>query len=293
MTATVVTSRDVLSAPYVRSDTAKLTAALVVQPSFALENAVPAQSESSPIVERAFEQHDLLVARLRAHGVAVTVLSASEDTPFGVVAADLAVVFENGAVLMRPSDLARRREVTRIESALREAGIPIAGLIEPPGLLDGGDVLLGDGVVYIGAPHNRSSGVGVARPTHGNASGRQQMAALAQGMGLKTVEVAMDSDVFRLRGVAALVDRDRVLLASACVDAAAFGDLKRIEVPPGEDYGAGVLAYAPSQVIENLRFRTVLPLLRGAKVWVDAIDVWEFGKLGITPSTLVLALKRA
>jgi hypothetical protein len=32
--------------------------------------------------------------------------------------------------------------------------------------------------------------------------------------------------------------------------------------------------------------------LRKAKIAVEALDLWEFGKIGATPSLLVLALKR-
>jgi hypothetical protein len=41
-----------------------------------------------------------------------------------------------------------------------------------------------------------------------------------------------------------------------------------------------------------VRFRAVVPLLRAAKIAVDAIDLWEFGKIGTTASLLALALKR-
>jgi hypothetical protein len=54
-----------------------------------------------------------------------------------------------------------------------------------------------------------------------------------------------------------------------------------------------VLALGSRRVLANLRFRETIPLLRAARVAVDAIDLWEFGKIGVTPSTLALALKRA
>jgi hypothetical protein len=107
------------------------------------------------------------------------------------------------------------------------------------------------------------------------------------------VEVLIASQVRRLRAIAAMVDRGTVLLASEFLDAAAFEGLERIVAPEGEAYGAGILVLGSRRGLANLRFRTLLPVLRRAKMNVDAIDLWEFGKLGITPSTLVLALKRA
>ena len=263
-----------------------------MQPSYAIETLPPVQGESSPIGERALAQHELLIARLRAAGVGVTVLDSDPNAPLGVAAADLAVILPNGAVLMRPSDLARRGEVARIEAALREASIPVIGRIEPPGLLDGGDVIVSRDAVYVAMPEDRRSSVGIPRAQRGNALGRSQFAALCSGFGLRTVEVKVASEVRRLRSVAGLVDADTILVAGGLVDAGAFATAKRIEVPRGEDYGAGVLTVAPRRVIANLRFRETLPVLRRERIAVDAIDLWEFGKAGITPSTLVLALNR-
>jgi hypothetical protein len=53
-----------------------------------------------------------------------------------------------------------------------------------------------------------------------------------------------------------------------------------------------VLALGGRSVLANLRFRQSIPLLRKAKIAVDAIDLWEFGKIGLTPSSMALAIKR-
>lgn len=281
------------SAPFVAHDSGTLTHALVVRPSFALETVPPIQGESSPIAQRAFEQHDVLIERLRADGVKPIVLEAQTESPCGVVAADLAVVFGAGAVLMRPSDLTRRAEVERVEQALLDAQIPILGRISAPGVLDGGDVLIGSGTLYVAVQKDRPSAVGIPRTARGNALGRAQLAALADEAGMRICEVAVASQVRRLRGIAAFIDRSTVLLASELLDAAAFEGLERIDAPEGEAYGAGVLVLGSRRAIANVRFRRLLPVLRRSRVSVDAIDLWEFGKLGITPSSLVLALKRA
>jgi hypothetical protein len=42
-----------------------------------------------------------------------------------------------------------------------------------------------------------------------------------------------------------------------------------------------------------LRFRESLAILRTAKIAVEAIDMWEFGKAGFGPFSLVLAIKRS
>ncbi len=288
----VTTVDPTFQAPFVGSDYATLRGAFVVAPGLAIAEMRPVQAESSPIADRAAEQFRIFVGRLGAAGVATTVVDV-DPTLLGWAVADTAVVFEEGAFLMRPSDVRRRPEISSIEDALARANVPVVGRIEAPGLLDGGDVLVSGDTVYIGHAVTRQSDVGLPGSLHGNAFGREQLAAYARAKGRKVVDVTMAGGVRRLRAVASLLDPTTLLFAPGLVDGAAFEGLQKIEAPRGEDYGAGVLVLGNRRVLANLRFRETIPLLRAAKVAVDAIDLWEFGKIGVTPSTLALALKRA
>ncbi len=281
-----------LEAPFVRGDSGALRAVFVVAPSAALAGVAPTHGESNAIAERAFEQFELFANRLRAFGVKVIRLETASPSPLASLAADCAVLFEDGAFLMRPSDLGRRAAVAGVEAALGTAGVPIVGRIEAPGLLDGGDVLLSPVALFVGVATRRQAEAGIPGFAHGNALGREQLAAYARSKGRRIVDVAMAAEVRRLRSVAAFVDAETVLYAAGLLDGAAFAGLRTIVAPRGEDYGAGVLALGPRRVLANLRFRETIPLLRKAKLFVDAIDLWEFGKIGATPSTLALALKR-
>jgi dimethylargininase len=288
----VTTVSSNLEAPFVRGDSGALRAVFVVAPSAALAGVAPTHGESNAIAERAFEQFELFANRLRAFGVKVIRLETASPSPLASLAADCAVLFEDGAFLMRPSDLGRRAAVAGVEAALGTAGVPIVGRIEAPGLLDGGDVLLSPVALFVGVATRRQAEAGIPGFAHGNALGREQLAAYARSKGRRIVDVAMAAEVRRLRSVAAFVDAETVLYAAGLLDGAAFAGLRTIVAPRGEDYGAGVLALGPRRVLANLRFRETIPLLRKAKLFVDAIDLWEFGKIGATPSTLALALKR-
>jgi dimethylargininase len=261
--------------------------AFVTRPSVALETAAPVQGEPSPIAERAAEQFDIFEGRLRARGYRLSEL-ASPDAPLGSCIADLAVMLPQGAVLMRPSDLSRRGDVTALEGALKAAGVPIVGRIEPPGLLDGGDVLFGAGTVYIGVPDNRRSLVGIPSRVRGNEHGRRQLSVLAGSLGHKAVDVPFSADVERLRAVCSIVDNKTLIVSAERVHTGAFAGLNIMPVEPGEDYGAGVLNVSPQRAIVNVRFRGVVAVLRKAGIVADSIDLWEFGKAGITPSLLAL-----
>jgi dimethylargininase len=275
------------AAPYVRSDAGALAGAVVCAPSANVDRLPPRPCEPSPIADRALEQHHVLVRTLRDRGVEVTVLEPSTETPTESLIADCAVVLPHGAILMRPSAVERRGEVLAVERALVERGIPIAGRIEAPGLLDGTDVALAGERIFIGVAR-AGGGLGA----RSNGIGRAQLAAFAAAADLRAIELAIAPDVPRLRNVFNVVASDAVVAAPELVDLVPARDLRVIEVPRGEEFAAGVIAFGERRVIANLRFRESIGLLRAAKIEVEAIDLWEFGKAGAGPFQLVLALKR-
>ena len=274
--------------PYVRSDAGALAGAVVCAPSPSIERLPPLKSEPSPIADRALEQHGILVRTLRDRGVTLTVLEPSTESPTESLVADCAVVLPQGAILMRPSSVERRPEVVAVERALLACGIPIAGRIEAPGLLDGTDVAIAGDRMFIGVARGEAG-----LRSRSNALGRAQLAAFAAAAGLRGVELAIAPEVLRLRNVFNVVAADAVVAAPEMVDLIPVRDLRVIEVPRGEEYAAGVIAFGERRAIVNLRFRYSIGLLRAAKIEVEAIDLWEFGKAGIGPFQLVLATKRS
>ncbi|HTJ25973.1 MAG TPA: hypothetical protein VMA36_07400 [Candidatus Limnocylindria bacterium] len=276
------------AAPYCSSDVGALVAAAVLRPSTAIDRLPPLQAEPSPIAERAQEQHAILVRTLRDRGVTVTEIAPQSESQTESLLADCALLLRNGAVIARPAQLERRGEVAAVEKHLVDLGIPVVGRIEAPGLLDASDVVVGADRIFVGVPR---SGVGL-RP-RSNELGRKQLEAIATEQGYRSVELPIASDVPRLRSVFNLVAADTAIAAPEKVDLVAAGGLKIVEVPRGEEFAAGVLAFGDRRVIANLRFRESVALLRKAKITVESIDLWEFGKAGYGPFSLVLAVKRA
>jgi dimethylargininase len=292
VTSVKSSSKHSFAAPFVVSDGAALRAVVVVRPAASIAAVEPVHGESHPIADRAAEQHRIFTGVLSSFGIATIEAEPDAAAPFGPLCADGAVIFADGAFLMRPSDLRRRSEVAALEEALARVGIPIVGRIDAPGLLDGGDVMVAGDTVYIGVAQKRQAEIGISSAVHGNAFGREQLAAYAISKGARVVEVPMAAEVRRLKSVASFIAAETVLFSPGLLDGAAFDGLQKIEAPRGEDYGAGVLALGNKRVLANLRFRETTPLLRKAKFTVESIDLWEFGKIGATPSVMALALKR-
>ncbi len=270
-------------APYVKNDAGSLLYALVSAPTPAVSTYAPLKAEPNAILERALEQHGVLVRRLEALKVEVASLPAGRS-PLATAVADLAIMVAEGAILARPTDLTRAADVGELEALLQQNNIPIVGRIEAPGLLDGGDVLVTDDRIFVGVP--TGSGRYARRS---NELGREQLAALVN---LPLVEVPVDAHFPRLRSVASVVDANTVVLGGEAVAAAPFDGFELVRLPLGEEYAAGVLTLAPRFVLSSLRFQESPAILRKAKIRVEAFDLWELGKLGLSPALLALSLQR-
>ncbi|MBV8355700.1 MAG: hypothetical protein JO101_10290 [Candidatus Eremiobacteraeota bacterium] len=260
--------------------TGRLCAAVLVAPSPAIELATPLSGEPGAIYARALEQHRIFRDTLAYFGVEASVIAPRGADPYEESVGDVALTFEDGAVLMRLSSLARRAQVDRMESEFAHLDVPLAGHVSAPGLLDGNDVLLAGTTAFVG--------VG----TRGNDLGRRGFAQLARARGYRVVEVALAENVPALRAVAGAVAHDTIVLGSGKADARAFAGFRTISVDEAEAQAAGVLALGERHVITDIRYRTALATMRRAGIRVEAIDLYEFTKLGITPSMLALALRR-
>jgi N-dimethylarginine dimethylaminohydrolase len=264
----------------VATATGPLRAAVLVKPSRSIEQAEPLSGEPGSVYARALEQHDVLCSTLEYFGVEIERVEPRGFDPFEASAGDAAVAFEDGAVMMRTSALSRRSEVDRMESEFARLDVPLAGHVAAPGLLDGNDVVLAGTTAF----------VGVGR--RGNELGRDGFAKVANAHGYRVVEVKLAGDAPALRAVMGAVAHDTVAFGAGTVDASAFEGFRTIVLERGESQAAGVLVLDERHVLADIRYRTAFATMRRAGVTVEAIDLYEFGKLGITPSMLTLALRR-
>jgi dimethylargininase len=276
-----------IAAPYVSSDAGALEGALVLLPSTAVDRLPPVKGEPSPIADRAIDQHAVLVRTLEDRGVTVHRIDPVSEAPSESLVADCAIVLPKGAVIARPSQPERRAETAAVERRLAALGIPILARIEPPGVLDATDVAIAPGRVFIGVP---LPGAGLR--ARSNELGRRQLEAIVTQHGYTVEELAVARDVPRLRDVFSVIGSDTVVAAPDRVDLVPVTGFRIIELPRGEEFAAGVLPLGERRVLANLRFRESLAIMRKAKIAVEAIDLWEFGKAGFGPFSLVLAVKR-
>lgn len=260
--------------------TGALRSAAMVAPAPAIENARPLQGELNSIYSRARAQQEILAKTLRYFGCEVTLLESASTDPYACAVADGAVVFENGVVIMRPGSMLRRPESAWLETEFSKRDIPIAGHLAAPALLDGSDVLLVGSTAFIGVS-GRS-----------NALGRSGFAQIAKAHGFDVREVQL-REAAPLRALAGALSADSVVLAPPqSLDHAPFAGFKVFTASAGDARGAGVLTIGEHHVLANGRYPGVVDMLRRGGVVVEAIDLHDFGRIGIAPSMLVLDLKR-
>src|SRR5512136_368692 len=103
-------------------------------------------------------QHRQYEAALRKLGCEVVSLPPEPDLPDSVFVEDVALVFDEVAVITRPGADSRKPETESIAQALAPYRTLFA--IDAPGTIDGGDVLRVGKIVYVGLS-SRSNPSGV------------------------------------------------------------------------------------------------------------------------------------
>ena len=154
------------------SSTAPLRDVLVHRPGAAFGAAYdnPAHGFLRPVdLALAQREHDAFTALLEDLGVRVYRLEAEEASPDLVYTYDPLLVTDAGAIALRPGKPNRADEPALMETWLAAAGVPIAGRIEAPATVEGGDaVWLREGLLCVG------------RTLRTNDAGARQLASLVE-----------------------------------------------------------------------------------------------------------------
>lgn len=162
---------------------------------------------------------------------------------------DPAVITDRGAVLCQMGKAARRAEPQAMGEYLQEIGVPLLGQIQPPGRLEGGDVLWLDGSTLA---------VGLGYRT--NAAGLAQLQAFL-GQAVTVIPVPLPhwtgpADCLHLQSFISLVDRRTAVVYSRLMPVPfrqwlLEGGWQLLEVPDEEyeTFAGNVLALAPGRCV--------------------------------------------
>jgi dimethylargininase len=207
-------------------------------------------------------QHREYEAALRELGCEVISLPPETALPDSVFVEDVALVFDEVAIITRPGADSRKPEVESIARAVRPYRMLCT--IEAPGTLDGGDVLCVGKIVYIGlsSRSNRSAVV------------QTQTFLAPYGYTVKGVEV---TGCLHLKSAVTQVSEDTLLINPAWVDRSIFGAMKFIEVDESEPSAANAV-WIDDMVIYPSGYPKTQQRLEEAGLRLRIIDATEVSK---------------
>lgn len=210
----------------------------------------------------ALRQWEGYVAAFRARGWAVTEVPPADEHPDGVFVEDAVVVFGDLAVLASPGAASRRGELDTVAPVVRDSGLAVHR-IEPPGTLDGGDVLKIGRAAYVGASSRT------------NADGIEQLRSLLAPHGWTVQAVPVERVLHLKSAVTALPDGTVLGRAQDLGDPTPFAPF--LEVP--EEHGSAVVDLGDGAVLMSADAPRTADLLRARGLDVVAVPITEFEKL--------------
>jgi N-dimethylarginine dimethylaminohydrolase len=205
-----------------------------------------------PDVARAIDEYDRFLEALRSTGARIDLLPRGEDTTLdSMYVRDASIVSPRGMILCAMGKAAREGEPAAQEAAFRrlEEPVPVRASINPPGTLEGGDLVWFD---------DRTVAAGHGYRT--NAEGIRQLQERVGG-DVEVVTVPLPhwrgtGDVMHLMSLISPVDRDLAVVYSPLM-AVPFREwlldrgYRLVEVPDEEfgTMGTNVLALAPRRCL--------------------------------------------
>lgn len=212
--------------------------------------------------DRAVDQHTRYERLLTSLGCTVQRLPPLPDHADSVFVEDTAIVLPELAIITRPGAESRRDEVFSVADAL-QAYRPVA-LIDAPGTMDGGDVLVIDSMIYVG------------ESTRTNHDGIDQLAALAAPHGYRVRSVRV-TGCLHLKSAVTRVADDLVLLNPDWVDKSIFTAMRAIEVHPAEPFAANALCLGEG-IVHATGFDETSRRLQQTGIDVHQVEMSELQK---------------
>lgn len=241
------------------------TSAITRRPGKNVTNGLRADDRGDPSFAGVDTEHAAYVTALRDAGVDVTVLPPLEDYPDSLFVEDPALVFTEGAILLRPGAASRMGEAGEIKPVLQEKFDTVLDLPEP-GHADGGDILVTRDAVLIGlsARTDRQGAEGVIE-------------ALAR-LGHKGRIVTTPRNVLHFKTDCSLLDEEIVLVTHRLAGTGMFGNLREVIVPSGEEPAANALRVNETVFVGSDYPRTI-EILGNAGYNVTPLKTSEIGKI--------------
>jgi dimethylargininase len=179
-----------------------------------------------PSYQRILEQHADYVEILKKLGLQVIELAVLPEYPDAYFVEDVAVVTPDVAVITNPGAKTRNGEQAHIKPVLRR--YRKIARIEPPGTLDGGDVLMVGNHFFIGISERT------------NFHGAAQLGEILEGYGYTWNSVPV-GDGLHLKSHVSWVSQNTLLIGTPFIGKPQFDDFDQLEVDIDESHACNTL----------------------------------------------------
>lgn len=247
--------------------------ALVCSPTITIAKGLRIEDIGAPDFERASAQHEDYVHALIELGYTIRSLESNPEYPDSVFVEDPALIVDDVLIRMRMGIPSRVGEEEHVMEVLQPHFSPERVFaIQPPGTIEGGDVVVANGTLY----------VGMSKRT--NEAGVDQLEAIMQRTtGYSVVRVPIPDDVLHLKGGAsyhAASDTTPELLIVSERFASAFVDATCdvLVVPIRERFGANCISEGGAILVHEWA-RTTIEKLERLGFVIRRIDTSEFAKI--------------
>lgn len=238
--------------------------AIVRTPARSFINGLRSADSGSPDYEKALDQHAAYVHALENCGLDVTVLDADEQFPDSTFVEDTALLTRSAAVIASPGADSRKGEVHEIREALTDFYSNIES-IEPPGTVDGGDVMMVGSYFYIG----------LSKRT--NADGAELLLSILNRYGMTGSTVPLKSFLHLKSGVS-YIENNNLVITGEFINAPEFEHFNHIAVDEAEGYAANCV-WINGTVLVASGYPRIRAKIESAGYDTIAVDVSEFEKL--------------
>ncbi len=256
----------------------RFNSAIVREPARSVVDGLRADDRGNPTYEGVRAEHAAYVSAMRAAGVEITLLPALEAFPDSVFVEDPALVFPEGAILLRPGAPTRAGETKEIAPTLHAMFDTVLDL-PAPGFADGGDVL------------NTPKGVMIGLSARTDRAGAEARIAAIGRLGRKAAVVRTPEGVLHFKTDCSLLDDGNVLTTRRLAASGVFDGFGQVLVPEGEEAAANALR-VNDVVMVGADFPCTIEMLDGLGYRVVALKTSEIGKIDAGLSCMSLRWHR-
>ena len=267
-----------------RNEGGRLTKVAVCTPGREYFNVTDLKSHNiteMPDAERTLTQFSLFRSLIQKAGCDVVEVPELSGHPNSVFTRDVSVVTPRGYIRLRMGLDSRKGEEEWMATILDSLGEPCAGVIEAPGTVEGGDIILAGNVAFLG--HSQRT----------NSAGIDQISKFLINMGYEVRIHRLEFRYLHLGGAMSMIGTQRVLCCRGVFPEGFFKGFDTVEVPHRGPSTGNVICLATNEVIANVAENAeAIQALEERGVRVHSIDLSEFRKGTGGPTCLILPIER-